>query len=79
MQHHQSLFSEPNQIVPQPHWAAPDSIGTVTDSVPVHPEGKHPSSDDFKQNNKRKPHTEQSAEEPDRHHPDSDHQIDEYA
>jgi hypothetical protein len=79
MQQHQSLFSEPHQIAPQPYWAAPDSIGTVSDSVPVHPEGRHPSFDDFKHKNKPKPQSEQSPEDPDRHHPDSDHQIDEYA
>lgn len=79
MQQHQSLLAESHQLVPQPYWAATDSIGTVSDSVPVHPEDKHPSFDDFKQKNKRKPHSEQSPEEPDGKHPDPDHQIDEYA
>lgn len=79
MQQPQSLLAESHQIVPQPHWVATDSIGTVSDSVPVHPEDKHPSFDDFKQKNKRKPHSEQPSEEPDGKHPDPDHQIDEYA
>lgn len=79
MQHHQSLFAEPHQITPQSYWVATDSIGTVSDSVPVHPEDKHPSFDDFKKKNKHKPHPEQTLEEPDGKHPDSDHQIDEYA
>ena len=79
MQHHQSLLAEPHQTFPQPYWVATDSIGTVSDSVPVHPEDKHPSFDDFKQKSRRKPRSDQSPEEPDRHHPDSDHQIDEYA
>jgi hypothetical protein len=79
MQQHQSLLAEPHQIVPQSYWVATDSIGTVSDSVPVHPEDKHPSFDDFKQKNKRKPHSEQSPEESVGRHPDPDHQIDEYA
>jgi len=80
MQQHQSLFAEPHsQIVSLSYWAGTDSIGIVSDSVPVHPEHKHPSFDDFKQKNKRKPHSEESSEEPDGKHPDSDHQIDEYA
>jgi len=79
MQQHQSLFAEPHQIIPPPFWAAPDSIGIVSDSVPVHPEDKHPSFDEFKQKNKRKPHPEPLPVEPNGKHPDSDHQIDEYA
>ncbi|GAO35716.1 hypothetical protein SCT_1107 [Sulfuricella sp. T08] len=79
MQHHQSLFAEPHLIFPLPFWVTTDSIGTVNDSVPVHPEDRHPSSDDFKQKNKRKPHSEQPPQNPDGKHPDPDHQIDEYA
>jgi hypothetical protein len=79
MQHHQALLAGLHQIVAQPYLAATDSIGTVSDSVPVHPEDKHPSFDEFKQNNKRKPRSEQPSEESDGKHPDSDHQIDEYA
>lgn len=79
MQHHQSLLVDSHQIATQPHWVATDSIGTVSDPVPVHPENKHPSFDDFKQKSRRKPHSEPSPEEPDRHQPDPDHQIDEYA
>jgi len=79
MQHQQSLFAEPRQTLPPPYWAATDSIGVVIDSVPVHPEDKHPSFDDFKQKNKRKPHSEPLPVEPNGKHPDSDHQIDEYA
>lgn len=79
MQHHQSLLAELHQIILQPYWVATDSIGTVSDSVPVHPEGKHPSFDDFKQKNKRKPHSDQSPAETESKHPDPDHQIDEYA
>jgi hypothetical protein len=58
---------------------ASDSIGTVRDPVAVHHEDKHPSFDEFKQKNKRKPHSDQPPDEPDGKHPDSDHQIDEYA
>jgi len=79
MQQHQSLVAESHQIVLQPYWVATDSIGIVSDSVPVHPEDKHPSLDDFKQKNKRKPHSVQPPEESDVRHPDPDHQIDEYA
>lgn len=79
MQQHQSLLAQQYQIIPQPYLAATDSIGIVSDPVPVHPEDKHPSFDEFKQKNKRKPRPEQSPEEPDGKHPDSDHQIDEYA
>lgn len=79
MQQHQSLLAEPHQIAIQPYLAATGSIGIVSDPVPVHPEDKHPSFDDFKQKNKRKPHSESPPEVPDGKHPDSDHQIDEYA
>lgn len=80
MQQHQTLLVEPHQIVPQPYLAATDSIGIVSDSVPVHPDDRHPSLDDFKQKNKRKPRSEQPPEKPEgKQHPDSDHQIDEYA
>ncbi|MHB1620391.1 MAG: hypothetical protein ACYCTY_10510 [Sulfuricella sp.] len=79
MQQHQSLLAEPHQIVTQPDWVATDSIGRVSDPVPVHPEDKHSSFDEFKHKNKRKPRSEQSPEETDGKHPDSDHQIDEYA
>lgn len=79
MQQHNSLFAKPHQIIPQPYWAATDSIGTVSDSVPVHPEDKHPSFDDFKQKNKRKSPSAQSPAETEGKHPDPDHQIDEYA
>lgn len=79
MQQHQSLSAEPHQITPQSHWVATDSIGTVGDSVPVHPEDKHPSFDDFKKKNKRKPPSDTSPEESQVKHPDPDHQIDEYA
>lgn len=79
MQRHQSLLAEPHQVATQAYLAATDSIGTVSDSVPVHPEDKHPSFDDFKQKNKRKPRPDKSSEEPDGKHQDPDHQIDEYA
>lgn len=79
MQHHKSLLAEPHQAVPRSFLAAIDSIGTVSDSVPVHPEDKHPTFDDFKQNDKRKPRSEQPPEKSDNKHPDSDNQIDEYA
>lgn len=79
MQHRQSLLAEPHQTVIRPYLAATDSIGIVSDSVPVHPEDKHPSFDDFKQKNKRKPRSEPPPEKPDGKHPDQDHQIDEYA
>ncbi|OIP13057.1 MAG: hypothetical protein AUK53_06820 [Betaproteobacteria bacterium CG2_30_59_46] len=79
MQHHSSLFPEPHSPVFPPYLAATNSIGTVSDPVPVHPDGKHPSFDEFKQKNKRKPHSDSLSEEPDGKHPDPDHQIDEYA
>ncbi|HUX63632.1 hypothetical protein [Sulfuricella sp.] len=79
MQHYQSLLAEPHQMVVHPYLVATDSIGIVSDTVPVHPEGKHPSFDDFKQKNKRKPRLEDSPDKPDGKHPDPDHQIDEYA
>jgi len=79
MQPHSSQLAESHQTVTRPCLAATDSIGIVSDSVPVHPEGKHPSFDEFKQKNKRKPSSESPPEEPNGKHPDSDHQIDEYA
>lgn len=78
MQHHQSLLAKPHQG-PWSYSAATDSIGIVSDSVPVHPEDKHPSFEDFKQKNKHKPHSGPSLEEFGIKHPDSDHEIDEYA
>lgn len=74
---HQSLLAE-RHLKSRPNLAAPDSIGIVTDSVPVHPEDKHPSFDEFKQKNKHK-HPPPGPEEPDIKPPDPDHQIDEYA
>ena len=79
MRQHPSPFAESHQIVVRSYLAATDSIGIVSDSVPVHPEDKHPSFDDFKQKNKRKPHSEPPPEKPDGKHPDQDSRIDEYA
>lgn len=79
MRQHPSLFAEPHPIAARLYLAATDSIGIVSDPVPVHPEDKHPSFDDFKQKNKRKPRSEPPPEKPDGKHPDSDHWIDEYA
>ena len=79
MRQYSSPFAAPRQIALQPYLAATDSIGVVSDSVPVHPEDKHPSFDDFKQKNKRKPHSDSLPEKPDGKQPDSDHRIDEYA
>jgi hypothetical protein len=79
MQQHQSLFAEPHQIIIQPYLVAPDSIGIVSDSVPVHPDDKHPSFDDFRKKNSRKPVPDKPSENSNGKHPDSDHQIDEYA
>ena len=79
MQQHHLCLQSHIRVFPQPYWVATDSIGTVSDPVPVHPEDKHPSFDEFKQKNKRKPHPEQSPEESNGKHPDPDHQIDEYA
>lgn len=59
------------------YWAATEPIGGVGDSIPVHPEDKHPSFDQHK--NRRKPTPDQPSENPNKSHPDSDHQIDEYA
>lgn len=75
---HQSLLAEQHPVKTWPNLAATDSIGIVTDSVPVHPEDKHSSFDEFKQRNKRKPPAP-DPEEPDIKPPDPDHQIDEYA
>ncbi|MHB1292066.1 MAG: hypothetical protein ACYCY5_07725 [Sulfuricella sp.] len=79
MQHHQSLVAESHSPVLLAHLASPDSIGRVSDPVPVHPEDKHSPFDEFKHKNKRKPRSEQPPEEPDGKHPDPDQQIDEYA
>jgi hypothetical protein len=78
MQQYQTLLARPHQIVP-PCFGATDSIGTVNDSVPVHPEDRHPSFDDFKQKRKPKPSAEQPPEKTDNKPTDTDHQIDEYA
>ena len=61
-------------------WDAADPIGGVSDSIPVHPENKHPSFDDSKRKkNKRKPTPDDPSENLNDRIPDSDHQIDEYA
>jgi hypothetical protein len=78
---HSSPRAGPHQVVFHPYWSAPDSIGRVTDSVPAHPEDKHPSFDDSKHKKPHKPHPVQLSEESEVKHPDadSDHWIDEYA
>lgn len=60
-------------------FAETDAIRTVGDSVPVHPEHKQPSFEDFKPPKKRKPNSGGTTEDSGSKHPDSDHQIDEYA
>lgn len=59
--------------------AATEPVGGIYDSIPLHPEDRRPGFDDFKQKRKRVPRPEQPAEGTDGKHPDSDHQIDEYA
>lgn len=66
-------------MVTQPYLAATDTIDHVSDSVPVHPEDKHSSLDDFKHKSKRKPRPQTHPEKHEGKHPDSDHQVDEYA
>lgn len=59
--------------------AANDLIGGVRDSVPVHPDDKHPGFGDFKRQKKREPHRDKTSDNPNGKPPDSGHQIDEYA
>ena len=61
------------------HLAANDPIGGVRDSVPVHPDDKHPGFGDFKRQKKREPIHDKSSDNPSGKPPGSDHQIDEYA
>lgn len=75
MQQHPSSFAESYSK----YWAATEPIGGVSDSFPVHPEDKHPTFDQHKQTNRRKPTPDKPSENPNKKHPDSDHQIDEYA
>lgn len=79
MQQHFALSETFLPLISSVVFAETDSVRTVSDSVPVHPENKHPSFNDFKKKNKRKPSSESPPEEPDGKHPHSDHQIDEYA
>lgn len=59
--------------------AGAEPVGSVHDSIPLHPEDRHPGFDEFKQKKKPIPHPHQPSERPDGKHPDADHQIDEYA
>ena len=59
--------------------AGADPVGGVHDSIPLHPEDKHPGFDEFKQKKKRTPHPSHPSEPTEGTHPDSGHQIDEYA
>lgn len=62
------------------YWAATEPIGGVSDSIPVHPENKRPSFEQRQHNNnRRKPIPDKSSENSNKNHPDSDHQVDEYA
>ena len=62
-----------------PLFAAIDPVGSLDHSFPIHPDDKHPGSDEFKQKNKRKPRPEPHPEEGEGKHQDPDYQIDEYA
>lgn len=61
------------------HLAANDPVGGVRDSVPVHPDDKHPGFGDFKRQKKREPRRDTPSDNPNGKPPDPDHQIDEYA
>lgn len=59
--------------------AGADPIGGIHDSIPLHPEDKHPDFEEFKQKKKRIPAPNKSPEHTNGYHRDSDHQIDDYA
>lgn len=53
MDQHRISYAGSHSLDMLPYWAATEPIGGVSDSIPVHPEDKHPSFD--KHNSKRKP------------------------
>jgi hypothetical protein len=79
MGQHQSSFAGRHPLTMLPYWAATEPIGGVSDSIPTHPEDKHSPFDQHKRSNRRKPTPDKPSENPNKSHPDADHQIDEYA
>lgn len=59
--------------------AAADPVGGIQDSIPLHPEDKHPDFEEFKQKKRRIPTPNKSQEHTNGNRRDSDHQIDDYA
>lgn len=79
MQSFQTPVAQPQSFAALAYLVATEPVGGVNDSIPVHPDERHPDFDDFKQKNKRKPSSDLPSEQSDRRRPDADHQIDEYA
>jgi len=79
MRQYQAPFVNRSPIAILARLSANDPIGGVRDSVPVHPDDKHPGFGDFKRQKKREPVHDKSSDNPNGKPPDSDHQIDEYA
>lgn len=79
MQQYQAPFVNCTPFANPARLAANDPIGGVGDSVPVHPDDKHPGFGDFKRQKKREPIPDKSSDNPSGKQPDSGHQIDEYA
>jgi hypothetical protein len=59
--------------------AGMEPVGGIYDSIPLHPDDRHPGFDEFKQKKKRIPRPEEHSEGSDGKHPDPDHQVDDYA
>lgn len=79
MQQYQAPIVDFSPFANAARLAANDPVGRVRDSVPVHPDDRHPGFGDFKRQKKREPVRDKSSDHPGGKPPDSDHQIDEYA
>lgn len=59
--------------------SATEPVGSVNDSIPLHPDDHHPDYSENKRKKDRKPQRDIPAGNPGGKPPDSEHQIDEYA
>ncbi|HUW50195.1 MAG TPA: hypothetical protein VMV75_04190 [Sulfuricella sp.] len=59
--------------------AATEPVGGVNESIPFHPDDRHPDLNEFRQKNKRKSTPDDQSVNPGNKRPDPEHQIDEFA
>lgn len=59
--------------------ATTEPVGGIIESIPHHPEDRHPDLTDLRKKNKRKSTPDEPSGNPGNKRPDPEHQIDEYA